>query len=495
MRLLSIITWLAPLSLCRDVITAAAAVRANYFQCPGIVPNPVILKGKRFFDTLNGDYFPVKGIAYYPRPNAGNLSVYNSVDFFTEDFRDLWTADIANMRKLGVNTVRIYAVDPSKNHDAFMCALQEAKIYAMIELLAQCDGCSIGPNQAPSCYSAAVKERGQYVINEFSKYANTLVFSAGNEVTLYSVNRDIALNAPCQKKFIRDMRAYVSNCSEVTATILPRKVPIGMVNWDGQRDLQTLYFNCETSDPFELPEWYGLNVYLQCDPYATNVDQITGWIQLKQNFTTYNLTIPVIVAEYGCRAPFPYPTIDGFQAQRKWLQVDALYSESYEEVFAGGVAFEYSAEKYIADQSAQKTQWPYYNFTQLQYGIGYYSPVDCDDFSIPCLYNQYPEFALLAAALGRANVSYIPGSDNYLPIYGQVPTCPSLIQSIADFVWPSDDTPDLPCYVIPTPAPTAQPTPAPHRFGGGRGSAAGRTAVALSLYLAVAILVPLGTFL
>lgn len=170
---------------------AAKAEVATWYDCPNTTAPlyPAVIKGKRFFNSETGEYIPIKGIAYYPRPNAGPLSVSNTVDFFTEDFRDLWEADIANFKKLGVNTVRIYGVDPSTSHDAFMCALLEARIYVVIGILADCEGCGIGPNAAPSCYPDVLKERGQFVINTFSKFNNTLAFSAGNEVASKSPSR------------------------------------------------------------------------------------------------------------------------------------------------------------------------------------------------------------------------------------------------------------------------------------------------------------------
>lgn len=463
--LLTVITFVVVV-----LLPGTDGLQADFVQCPGITPNPIVLKGKRFFDTLVGDYFPVKGIAYYPRPNDGPLMESNSVDFFTDEYTDLWMKDIEYMKELGVNTVRIYAVDPSKNHDAFMCELQKAGIYAIIGLLADCEGCGIGPDEAPSCYPASLKERGQFIINEFSKYANTLAFEAGNEVTLYARDGQIELNAACQKKFIRDMRSYVNTCSEVPLTVLPRKVPIGMANWDFERDLQTYYFNCQTADPLEKPEWYGINAYQHCDPAAVTEEDLVGWIQLRDDFTRYNLPVPVVVSEFGCRERFP--TIGEFEAQRTWLQIGALYSEEYQEVFAGGVVFEYSAEKFIVDQSDQLKPWPYYEFMKLQYGVGYYSPVDCDHVTTPCVYNPYPEFMLLSEAFDVVDVSNIPGSQDYLAIYGVTPTCPDGLPPISDFVWPVDDSPDLPCYMIPTNAPTLQPTPAadnPNTGGGGGG--------------------------
>lgn len=466
----------------------------EFFSCPDSLANPVVLKGKRFFDSFSGRYFPIKGIAYYPRPNDGPLATEDSVDYFTDDFRFLWEADLEYFKELGINTLRIYAVDPSKNHDSFMCALQKAGIYVMIGLLADCEDCGIGPNEAPSCYPAHVKERGQWIINEFSKYANTLLFSAGNEVTLYAQDRQIELNAPCQKKFLRDMRSYVNTCSAVKNSILPRQVPIGMVNWDSERELQALYFNCRTNpdDELENTEWYGLNAYQHCDPEATTIEDLDGWIQLKDDFASYNLSVPVIIAEYGCRERFD--AVGEFEAQRDWLQIDALYSEEYVEVLAGGVVFEYSAEKYKVDLSTQDKPWPYYEFMKLQYGVGYYSPEDCDHDDTICVYNKYPEFDLLSAKLGKVSVSFVPGRDSYTPPTDEVPTCPEGLSPVDDFVWPTDDEPDIPCYVINTPFPTSEPTNAPEIPDNVNGPD-GASVQALPSYALFVFAVLLGTYM
>ncbi|CAB9516322.1 3-beta-glucanosyltransferase [Seminavis robusta] len=434
----------------------------KYVQCANstISNHPVVMKGKRFYDSQTDQYFPVKGIAYYPRPNEGTLSTgSNSVDFFTEGFRHLWEPDIAQLQQLGVNTIRIYAVDPSQNHDAFMCALQSVGIHVIVGLLADCDGCAIGPNEAPSCYPASLKARGQWIINEFSKYANTLAFSAGNEVTLYARDRQIQLNAPCQKKFLRDMRAYVSTCSEVLNSILPRKVPIGLVNWDHERQLQATYFGCQNdpNDPLEPVEWYGLNAYQHCNP---NIP-LVGWEQMRQDFEAINLPGPMIVAEYGCRES-SFPTVGEFQAQRTWEQVDALYSETYSNVFAGGVVFEYSAEKLVADTSPQGNPWPYNGFMKLQYGVGYYTPLECDHLTTHCQYIPYPEYESLRTKLAAVDVSYVPNmSQQDNSNVGQIPQCPQGIPSILDFEWLTDMEPDLPCYVVATRPPTFAPSESP----------------------------------
>ena len=80
---------------------------------------PIEIQNYKFFDTATGEEFVVKGIAYYPRPNTGDLNA-NSVDLFTNEHSDIWERDIPYLQELGVNAVRIYAVNATANHDAFM---------------------------------------------------------------------------------------------------------------------------------------------------------------------------------------------------------------------------------------------------------------------------------------------------------------------------------------------------------------------------------------
>ena len=76
------------------------------FACPQSQTPPLTLQGKRFYDSSTDQYVPIQGIAYYPRPNAGELASENNHDYLTDDFQTRWEADIAALQTLGVNAVR-----------------------------------------------------------------------------------------------------------------------------------------------------------------------------------------------------------------------------------------------------------------------------------------------------------------------------------------------------------------------------------------------------
>jgi len=471
-------------------------------DCPGSKTPPLEIRDKRFYDSSNGQYVPIKGIAYYPRPNGGPLSEGNSVDFYTDDFEARWREDIGNLKDLGVNAVRLYAVDPSKNHDNFMCALQEAGIYVMLGLLADCEDCGIGAwvgvdAEPPLCYTPTVKERGKFVIRAFSRYDNLLAFSAGNEVSIYADDGEGGpreANVPCQKKFLRDMREYVDGCAG--GGLLPRKVPIGLVNWDGRSRSfeQHVHYHCRTDpdDLFENTEWFALNSYRQCDGSATSRDEIVGWPELLEDFKTANFPGPVLFGEYGCRE-HGFPEIDGWETQRTWYQAEALYTPKYSTVFSGGFVFEYSAEKKVVDDNLQwladrntngipTSEWPYQKFAKVNYGIGYFGPSDCehddgsDDFAgTPCQYSRYPEWDGLVNVYARSDQFNVRDQSP-----GVLPACPERFQPLSFYDWPTDEEedPDLayclelqktgaPTTAAPVTPPTKAPTAAPNDDGPG----------------------------
>lgn len=257
--------------------------------------NPIKVHGYKFFDSETGDEFLVRGIVYEPRPNSGRLN-RNSVDYFTEEHRHIWERDIPFLQSLGVNAVRIYAVDPDQNHDAFMCAMNAAGIYVLVSLARDCPTCAVTRDQAPDCYPAALKRQGQSVINAFAKYSNVLGFSAGNEVNHFTPSNNPEWNGPCQRKFLRDMRYYIASCPNM------RKVPVGLISADSERDQVSLYYNCKSDvgDEYEHAEWFGLNVYLSCAGNITDYEDEQGFKDLAGSFESYDYSIPVMLTEFGC---------------------------------------------------------------------------------------------------------------------------------------------------------------------------------------------------
>lgn len=115
--------------------------------------------------------------------------------------------------------------------------MAEAGIRVIVALAHDCPTCAVTRDGSPDCYPDELKTQGQAVINEFARYSNnTLGFSAGNEVNHFAPLDHAEWNAPCQKKFVRDMRAYIDSCPHL------RNVPIGLVSADTERKALAEYY-------------------------------------------------------------------------------------------------------------------------------------------------------------------------------------------------------------------------------------------------------------
>ena len=97
---------------------------------------PIITKGNKFFDSTTGQEFRLKGMTYFPRPNAGNMSEVGNYDWAADKHKNVWKPHFEILKDLGVNTIRLYSVDPSLPHDEFMCACSEAGIYVLVGITA-----------------------------------------------------------------------------------------------------------------------------------------------------------------------------------------------------------------------------------------------------------------------------------------------------------------------------------------------------------------------
>jgi 1,3-beta-glucanosyltransferase GAS5 len=419
-------------------------------ECPDA--QPAIIKGKHFYNSVTGQYIPIKGIAYYPRPNAG-LNDMNNVDFFTDEYRHMWERDIAHLVELNVNAVRIYAVDPSQSHDAFMCALKHAGIYVEVGLAASCEGCAISLGKAPLCYPPELKTRGELIINHFAKYDNVISFTAGNEIGLIQdAITDPAWNAPCQKKFIRDMRAYVKSCMASGM----RHIPIGLAVADHFLADNSLYYGCRTDpdDEMETAEVYGINQYRDCDGMAQTGAEFTGYQQLLLELKSYKLPMPVIYSEFGCTNP-SFPTIGDYQGQRSFKQIELVFTPEYMEEVTGGHVFEYSTEK-----SNSASPWPFKEVHGGNFGVVYMSPEDCDDLTTPCEVVRFPQFDSLTTAYSQINVVEPPPGDDR----PDATECPDNFPTLKSLPWEADEVKSIKCPDLTQhfcPAPANCPTSAP----------------------------------
>jgi hypothetical protein len=427
------------MNIISSIILVVAALSSFHFSC---ALNPIEIKGYKFFDSVTGEPFLIRGIDYYPRPNAGIYN-FNSVDFYTEDFRHVWERDLQYLQELGVNAIRLYSVDPDQNHDAFMCTMDRAGIYVIVALATDCPTCAVTRDEAPLCYPNQLKMRGQAVILEFAKYSNTLAFSAGNEVNHFAPSGHPEWNGPCQKKFLRDMREYIDSCPSL------RNVPIGLVSADSDRDENAIYYNCQgdSDDQYENAEWFGLNSYLFCNHNVTGYLEAAGFVALQKSFHGYNYSIPVVLTEFGCLSE-TFETIDGYEAQRDFRQAQWLLTEpTLLDQFAGGFAFEYSIEY---ENAKDASPYPFKTFGAQNYGVGYFEPEDCDEDYIYCTYKPLPAFEHLQTAYKQNLTSSNSTNRNSFDIpesrQGRA-VCPEQFKPLSYYSWKSDKIQNLACPV------------------------------------------------
>ncbi|CAN8105979.1 unnamed protein product [Discula destructiva] len=290
----------------------AAAVRANPTPTEQDPPSKrasiptVTASGNAFF--AGSDRFYIRGVDYQP---GGSSST--EPDPLSDP--TICQRDIAEFKKLGVNTVRVYEIDNSKSHDTCMNALADAGIYLILDV--NNPKYSINRAQPAESYNDVYLQSVFATIDEFVKYDNTLAFFSGNEV----INSpDTTEAAPYVKATTRDMRQYIASHGY-------RQVPCGYSAADISENRQQTadYFNCGTDD--ERSDFFAFNDYSYCSSSFTE----SGWDQKVKNFTGYG--IPIFLSEYGC-----------IKNKRTFSEVEALMNSEMTGVYSGGLVYQYSEE-------------------------------------------------------------------------------------------------------------------------------------------------------
>lgn len=128
---------------------------------------------------------------------------------------DTCLRDIKYFKQLGLNTIRVYTVDNTANHDKCMSALAEAGIYLALDV--NTPEYSLNRGSPAKSYNPTYLQSVFATIDAFAGYSNTLLFFSGNEV-INSAESTSA--APYVKAVTRDMKQYIGERGY-------RSIPVG----------------------------------------------------------------------------------------------------------------------------------------------------------------------------------------------------------------------------------------------------------------------------
>ena len=195
----------------------------------------VTASGNAFF--AGDERFYIRGIDYQPGGSSKNIDPLADTS--------ICGRDIPKFKELGVNTIRVYSVDNSKDHADCMQQLNDAGIYLVLDV--NSPKYSIRRDKPGPSYNAEYLQSVFATIDEFAQYDNTLAFFSGNEV----INHDegSTKTAPYVKATTRDMRQYIAERGH-------RKIPVGYSAADvsDNRKQTADYFNCGSE--FERSDFF-----------------------------------------------------------------------------------------------------------------------------------------------------------------------------------------------------------------------------------------------
>lgn len=321
--------------------------------------NPLVIRGNKIYDSVTKVRFFIKGVTYQPT-YVGNGLLRSDLDTIQDLMEKTWRVSLPHLRDLGVNTVRVYNVNPVMGHGLFMKACEELGIYVMVAVTTPYGPGALNASlPSPACFTPGLLKSAKEIVSAFARFPNLLAFVVGNEVGYYDFIRGntIGLQAvPCVKALVRDLHAYMHTCScsmrsiplIYAGTDLSEQVEHGLT----PRMILSSYLSCDEN----ALDMIGVNIYTWCSSEAT-WDKRSTYHTTTEQYGMYE--IPAILTEFGCilgdfASEFPWKT-----NQRTWKQVDALFTDM-SDVFSGGLAYD-SEMKIMYRQTSSEPTCPIWN--------------------------------------------------------------------------------------------------------------------------------------
>jgi 1,3-beta-glucanosyltransferase GAS3 len=280
------------------------------------------VSGNRFVNPKTNEEFQIVGMAYQPGGSAG-YDPSQGKDPLSNG--EVCKRDAALMQALGINTIRVYNLDPNLNHDECATIFNKAGMYMILDVNSPLVGESINSLSPWESYYAAYLNRTFAIVENFKGYDNTLGFFSGNEVI--SNVKQGATAPPYVRAVTRDLKQYIKNHAS-------RTIPVGYSAADVRDVLEDTwnYFQCsiegEDGD-MSRADMFALNSYSWCGDSSFTT---SGYDQLVALFKTSS--VPVFYSEFGCNTPSP----------RVFTEIGTIYGSEMMDVFSGGVVYEFAQE-------------------------------------------------------------------------------------------------------------------------------------------------------
>ncbi|PVI03556.1 glycoside hydrolase family 72 protein [Periconia macrospinosa] len=324
-------------------VSQTLALAAALFTSVAVAVTPIEVQGRDFVDPTTQKRFMIVGADYQPGGQAG-YKPQEKKDALSD--KETCLRDAVVLQKLGVNTIRVYNVDPKLNHDDCASIFNAAGIYMIIDVNGPQSGESINRAEPWTSYHKDYLNRIFGVVENFKAYPNTLAFFAANEVM--NDLKTGKINPQYIRAVQRDLKNYIK-------THVDRRIPVAYSAADVREILEDTwaYMQCDNGDNSDS-DFFGLNSYSWCGGSATF--ESAGYNTLVDMFK--DSSVPVFFSEYGCNEVLP----------RVFDEVSALYSDKMK-TLSGGLVYEYSQEdnKYgLADVNADGTIKLRADFENLQ---------------------------------------------------------------------------------------------------------------------------------
>ncbi|ORX47991.1 hypothetical protein DM01DRAFT_1410017 [Hesseltinella vesiculosa] len=269
--------------------------------------NTIVSKGNKFFDSVTKDQFFIKGVAYQPRTSKG---LYDPLAD-----PEACARDAGLMSKLGLNLIRVYEVDPKKDHTQCMKSFADVGIYILLDIATPKNSI----DRSRPDYTVQLYNGYKSAVNAFHDFDNMFGYIAGNEVT--NDNTNTAASA-FVKAALRDVKQYIKDNKK-------KILPVGYATNDDDNIREAIrdYFTC--GEEIEQVDFYGVNIYEWCGESSYVA---SGYSKRTEEMRNYNK--PAFLSEYGCNLASPRP----------FSEVAAIYSKPMTDVWSGGIAYEWTQE-------------------------------------------------------------------------------------------------------------------------------------------------------